>query len=172
MDFGPLAPLNNPAVREIQSPQNLDLGRPVDTRFYQQTPVHDAGVGEYLRILVKRKWVIIISLVTIFSVVAIASLKTTRVYEASGTIAINKPDTSLNFQNSTTLSLDYYDPSELDTEVKILQSDLLAMQVIRELNLDRKSEIADQAPPPPSSSLDLAPDPLQSDPARASAMIG
>src|SRR5262249_55934282 len=86
-------------------------------------------------------------------------------------IAINKPDTTLNFQNSTTLSLDYYDPSELDTEVKILQSDLLAMQVIRELNLDRKSEIADQAPPP-SSSLDLAPDPLQSDPARASAMIG
>ena len=172
MDFGPLAPVNNPAVREIQSPQSLDLGRPVDTHFYQQPPVHDAGVGEYLRILVKRKWVIIISLVTIFSVVAIASLKTTRVYEASGTIAINKPDTSLNFQNSTTLSLDYYDPSELDTEVKILQSDLLAMQVIRELNLDRKSEIADQAPPPPSSSLDLAPDPLQSDPARASAMIG
>ena len=103
---------------------------------------------------------------------AIASLKTTPVYEASGTIAINKPDTTLNFQGSTTLNLDYYDPSELDTEVKILQSDLLALQVIRELNLDRRPEIADQAPPAPSSSLDLSPDPLQGDPARASSMIG
>jgi len=172
MDLGPLAPVNNPNVREIQSPQNLDLGRPSDARFYQQPPAHDAGVAEYLRILVKRKWVIIVCLVSIFSVVAIASLKTTRVYQASGTIAINKPDTTLNFQNSTTLSLDYYDPSELDTEVKILQSDLLAMQVIRELNLDRNPEIAGQAPPPPSSSLDLAADPLQSDPARAAAMVG
>jgi len=148
------------------------LGRPLDTRFYEQPPVHDSGVGEYLRILVKRKWVVIICLSFIFSVVAIASLKTTRVYEASGTIAINKPDSTLNFQNSTTLSLDYYDPSELDTEVKILQSDLLATQVIRELSLDRNPEITGQAPPPPSSSLDLAPDPLQGDPARASAMIG
>ena len=172
MDLGPLAPVNSPTVREIQSPQNLDLGRPVNARFYQQLPVHESGIGEYLRILVKRKWVVVISLVTIFSLVAIASLKTTPVYEASGTIAINKPDTTLNFQNSTTLSLDYYDPSELDTEVKILQSDLLALQVIRELNLDRKPEITGQAPPPPSSSLDLAPDPLQSDPALASAVIG
>src|SRR5215813_8580288 len=147
MDLGSLPPVNSPAVREMQSPQNLDLSRPVDPRFYQKLPIHESGIGEYLRILVKRKWVVIICLVSIFSIVAIASLKTTRVYEASGTIAINKPDTTLNFQNSTTLSLDYYDPSELDTEVKILQSDLLALQVIRELNLDRKPEITGQAPP-------------------------
>jgi polysaccharide biosynthesis transport protein len=172
MDLGPLSPAGSPSVREIQPSQNMNLGRPLDPRFYQQQPVHDSGAGEYLRILIKRKWVVISCLVTIFSVVAIASLKTTRVYEAGGTIAINKPDTTLNFQNSTTFSLDYYDPSELDTEVKILQSDLLAMQVIRELNLDRRPEIAGQAPPTPSSSLDLAPDPLQGDPVRASSMIG
>jgi capsular exopolysaccharide synthesis family protein len=103
-------------------------------------------------------------------VVAIASLKMTPVYEAGGTIEINKPDASLNFQNSATFSLDYYDPTELETEIKILQSDLLALQVIRELNLDRRPEFA--VPAVPSSSLDLAPDPLQIDPARASAMIG
>ena len=171
MDLGPLAPLGNP-VREIQTSQNVDLSRPLDARFYQQPAAHDSGVGEYLRILVKRKWIVISCLVTIFSLVAVASLKSTRVYEAGGTITINKPDTTLNFQNSTTFSLDYYDPAELDTEVKILQSDLLALQVIRELNLDRRPEIAGQAPPPPSSSLDLSPDPLQTDPVRASSMIG
>jgi succinoglycan biosynthesis transport protein ExoP len=170
MDLGPLAPVNSPAVRELQPSPNLEFGRPAGAPFYPTFPAHESGAGEYLRLLLKRKWVVIGCFATIFSVVAIASLKTTPVYEASGTIAVNKPDTTLNFQNSTTFSLDYFDPTELDTEVKILQSDLLAIQVIRELNLDRRSELANQAPPSPSS--DLAPDPLQSDPALASSMIG
>jgi len=37
-------------------------------------------------------------LFTIFSVVAIASLKMTPVYEASGSIAINKPDSAWSIQ--------------------------------------------------------------------------
>src|SRR5208282_4302705 len=120
----------------------------------------ESAVGEYIRVLVKRKWIVISCLLTIFSVIAIASLKMTPVYEATGTIQINKPDTTLNFQNAATFSLDYYDPTELETELKILQSDLMALQVIRELNLDRRPELSGQAPPPPSSSIDLAPDPL------------
>jgi len=172
MDSGPLAPLSNSTLREVQTSQVLDLGRTSSSRIYPELHSTESAAGEYLRILFKRKWIVIGCFATIFSVVAIASLKTTPVYEASGTIAINKPDTTLNFQGSTTFNLDYYDPSELDTEVKILQSDLLALQVIRELNLDRRPEIADQAPPAAPSSLDLSPDPLQSDPARASSMIG
>src|SRR4051795_9676019 len=138
MDSGPLAPVSNGSIREIQPP-TLDLARPLGPRFYPELPSNESTAGEYFRILIKRKWIIVGCFATIFAVVAIASLKTTPVYEASGTIAINKPDTSLNFQNSATFNLDYYDPSELDTEVKILQSDLLALQVIRELNLDRRS---------------------------------
>lgn len=172
MDSGPLAPLSNGTVRELQPSHILDVGRTSSQRVYADTPSTESTATEYLRLLIKRKWVIIGCFATIFSVVAIASLKTTPVYEASGTIAINKPDTTLNFQGSTTFNLDYYDPSELDTEVKILQSDLLALQVVRELNLDRRPEMANQAPPSPASSLDLSPDPLQSDPARASSMIG
>lgn len=172
MDSGPLAPLSNGTVRELQSSQILDVGRSLSQHLYADMPSTESTATEYFRILVKRKWVILGCFATIFSVVAIASLKTTPVYEASGTIAINKPDTTLNFQGSTTFNLDYYDPSELDTEVKILQSDLLALQVVRELNLDRRPEMANQAPPSPASSLDLSPDPLQSDPARASSMIG
>jgi len=171
MDSGPLAPLSNPSVRELQASQTLDLGRVADARFYPPPAAHDSGATDYLRILIKRKWVIVACLVTIFSIVAIASLKSTPVYEAGGTIVINKPDNTLNFQNSATFSLDYYDPTELDTEVNILQSDLLAMQVIRELNLDRRPEFSGQAPPSPSPSLDLAPDPLQGDPVRASGMV-
>lgn len=169
MDFGSLVPANNPALREMQPTQGFDLGRPTGPRLYSDPQSHESAIGDSLRILRKRKWVILGCVVTIFAVVAIASLKMTPVYEAGGTIEINKPDTSLNFQNSATFNLDYYDPTELDTELKILQSDLLATQVIRELNLDRRPEFG-QAPPP--SSLELSPDPLLSDPGRASALVG
>jgi succinoglycan biosynthesis transport protein ExoP len=170
MDFGPLVPASNPAVREIQPTENLDMGRPTGPRLYPDLPSQESAVGESLRILLKRKWIIIACFTTIFSVVAIASLKMPKVYDARGTIEINKPDASLNFQNSTTFSLDYYDPTELETEIKILQSDLLALQVIRELNLDRSPDIAAQAPPSPS--VDLAPDPLQADSSLAAATVG
>ncbi len=171
MDFGSLVPANNQVIREMQPTQGSDLGRPGGPQFYPNLPSQESALGESVRILLKRKWVIVACLVTIFSVVAIASLKMQPVYEAGGTIEINKPDASLNFQNSATFSLDYYDPTELDTELKILQSDLLATQVIRELNLDRQPEFAGQAPAP-SASLDLTPDSLQSDPSRISAMVG
>ena len=169
MDFGPLIQASNPIVREMQPAPGSDLGRP-GPRLYPELPSHESAIGEYIRVLFKRKWIIVACLLTVVSVVAIASLKMTPVYEASGTIEINKPDASLNFQNSATFSLDYYDPTELETELKILQSDLLALQVIRELNLDRRPEFGGKATPTPS--LDLAPDPLQVDPSRASSMLG
>lgn len=170
MDFGSLVPANNPTVREMQPPQVYDPGRPAVPPVYPQLPSHESAIGEYGRVLLKRKWVVIGCLTTIFFVVAIASLRMTKVYEASGAIAINKPDSSLNFQNSATFSLDYFDPTELETEVRILQSDLLALEVIRELNLDRRPEFGGGQNP--SSSLDLAPDPLQADPEKAASLLG
>ena len=140
-----------PIIREIQPAskpghRKTDGTAPVFPNFLPR----NRRIGESIRILLKRKWVVLsVAWPRSFAVVAIASLKMTPVYEAGGTIEINKPDASLNFQNSATFSLDYYDPTELETELKILQSDLLAMQVIRELNLDRRPEFAGQAPPTP-----------------------
>jgi len=171
MDFGPLVQASNSIIRENQSSPGLDLGRPNGPRLYPDLPSHESALSESFRVLLKRKWIIVGVLSTIFSIVAIASLRMTPIYEASGTIQINKPDANLNFQNSATFNVDYYDPTELETEIKILQSDLLATQVIRELNLDRGPELNGQAPPSPQS-IDLAPDSLQSDPARASAAVG
>src|SRR5580658_10296255 len=168
MDFGPLVQANSQTVREMQPSPGFDQGRQALPHSFPQLPPHESAAGEYVRVLIKRKWIVLGCLFTIFSVVTIASLKMTPVYEAGGTIAINKPDATLNFQNSASFSLDYFDPTELETEVKILQSDLLALQVIQELHLDRGAEFAGQAPPP----NDLAPDPLQTDPAQAAAMVG
>ena len=176
MDSGPLVEANNSQatsaiVREMQPVMAVDLGRQAVPRVYTELPAQESALGEYLRVLIKRKWIVLTCLVTIFSVVAIASLKMTPVYEAGGSIAINKPDSTLNFKDSATFSLDYYDPTEMETEVRILQSDLLALQVIKELSLDRQQGFGPKPGALPSS-LDLAPDPLQADPARTSALLG
>jgi polysaccharide biosynthesis transport protein len=169
MEPGPLVAANSSMIREMQPNPGFEVGRPIGSQIYPQLPPHESALGEYVRVLIKRKWLVFSCLGVIFSVVAIASLRMTPVYEASGTIEINKPDASLNFQNSATFSLDYFDPTELETELKILQSDLLALQVIRDLNLDRRPEFGGGTPAP---SLDLAPDPMQSDPSRATAALG
>ena len=166
MDFGPPVQASSPVIRELQPTQSLDLGRTAGPRLYPDLPSQESAIGESLRVLLKRKWIILACLLTVFSVVAIASLKTTPVYEAGGTVEINKPDASLSFQNSNSFSLDYLDPTELETDMSILHSDLLALQVIQEL----PQEFAGQAPAAPAS--DLAPDPLQSDPSQAAAMVG
>src|SRR5271170_7966964 len=171
MDSGPLVPSNAPIVHEMQ-PLGADLGRSAGPRIYPELLSQESALGEYVRVLVKRKWTVLACLFTIFSVAAIASLKMTPVYEASGSIAINKPDSGLvNFNNSPTFNVDYFDPTELDTEVKILQSDLLALQVVKELGLDRRPDFGGKTPALPSS-LDLAPDPLQADSGRTSALLG
>ena len=169
MDSGPLVQVSNPSVREL--PANVYPGLRAGLQAYPEVLSHESALGEYARVLLKRKWTILACLFTIFSVVALASLKMTPVYEASGSIEINKPDSGLvNFNNSPTFNLDYYDPTELETEVMILQSDLLALQVVKELALDRRPEFGGKVPAL-ASSLDLAPDPLQPDSGRTSALL-
>ena len=170
MDSGPLVQTNSPNLREIQ-PVTLDFSRPAGRAVYPELLSQESALGEYVRVLIKRKWTVLACLFTIFSVVSIATLKMTPIYEASGSIEINKPDSGLvNFNNSPTFNVESYDPTELETEVMILQSDLLALQVVKELGLDRRPEFGGKAPAL-QSSLDLAPDPLQADAGRTSALI-
>ena len=171
MDSGPLVQANNAAIRELQPAAAFDVGR--SPRLYSDLPPQESAVGEYLRVLIKRKWIVVGCLLTIFTVVAIATLRQVPIYEATGSIAVKKPDSSLNFKDANAISFDYYDPTEMETEVKILQSDLLALQVIKELNLDRQPEFGGKSPVSSlPSSLDLAPDPLEADPSRTSSLLG
>ena len=170
MDSGPLVQANNAAIRELQPAAPFDVGR--SPRLYSDLPPQDSAVGEYFRVLVKRKWIVVGCLLTIFTVVAVATLRQVPIYEANGSIAVKKPDSSLNFKDANAISFDYYDPTEMETEVKILQSDLLALQVIKELNLDRQPEFGGKSPASAlPSSLDLAPDPLEADPSRTSSLL-
>lgn len=168
MAFGPLVP-RNVGPSEMQSAEPTELMKPLGAGLYAELPSQESVVREYLRVLIKRKWLVLACVVGIFAAVAIASLRQTPVYEAVGRIAVNKADPNLvTFKDSVPV-MDYYDPADLDTEARILQSDLLALQVIRQLNLDKRPEYGgrpDRKPP------NLVGDPLQTDSARTSALLG
>src|SRR5438128_2312008 len=170
MESGTLVQTNGQTIREVQPVYPVEFCRQMLTGIYPTLAPQDSALREYLRVLIKRKWTIILCFSGIFIAVAIASLKMTPIYEASGSIAVNKTDPGLvNFKDSGSVSVDYFDPADLDTEVKILQSDLLALQVIKQLSLDKRSELGGK--PDDVSSLNLAPDPLQMDSARTSALL-
>ncbi len=160
----------NSSPREL-TPISLLGGRNLAIS-HSALPNHDSILRDYLRVLIKRKWIVLGCVGIIFGASVIATLRTTPIYDAVGSIAINKPDPVLQgLRDETNSAADYYDPTDLDTEVRILRSDLLALQVIKELNLERLPEFGGNGSPA-SSSLELTTDALQPDSARASSLLG
>ena len=132
---------------------------------------NDSVLRDYLRVLIKRIWIVVGTLAIVFGATLIATLRATPIYDAMGSIAINKPDPMLTNLRDGNNTMDYYDPTDLDTEVRILRSDLLALQVIKQLNLDRLPEFGGHGGPT-SSSLEMTTDTLQPDSERANVLLG
>src|SRR5271157_587765 len=161
MSMGPLVPRNNIESRELQPTGSAEFIRPIHSALYNVLPAQESTLREYMRVLIKRKWMVISVVVGIFMAVAVASLRQTPVYDAVGRIAINKADPNLIAFKNSAPDTDYvYEQSDLDTEVRILQSDLLALQVIRQLNLDKRPEFGGH---PDQKQANLVADPLQTD---------
>ena len=174
MDLGPLVPLNGQISRDLQPAFPIDLSRNSAAGGYPGAPAQESLLREYARVIIKRKWMVLACLTLIVAVVAISTLRSTPVYEAVGSIAINKMDPVAFSLKDSSNTVDYYDPTDLDTEVRILKSDLLALQVIRQLNLDRRPEFAGKAgsaTKTSSSPLELTPDALQSDSTKTSDVL-
>jgi len=101
-------------------------------------------LGDYWRILRKRKWTIIVSLVVVVTAAALVSLRMTPIYDASARISISSGNPSLlKFKDDQ----QGYSPDDnletlIPTQVNILQSDTLALLVIHNLNLDGRPEFA------------------------------
>ena len=169
MGFGPLIPAIGQGLCEVQPP--LEIGRQ-HSAYLSTLPTQDSVLREYLRVLIKRRWTVLSTVAIIFGVVTIATLRKTPIYDAAGTIAINKPDpTFLNLKDPGGGGEDYYDPADLDTEARILRSDLLALQVIKQLNLDKRPEFGGSGEAS-TASLALTTDALQPDSEKTSALLG
>jgi capsular exopolysaccharide synthesis family protein len=168
MEPAPVSQSNT--LREVV-PAPMQLSRNL-AAIHPAMAAQDSVLREYLRVLIKRIWIVGGTLALVFGATVVATLRSTPIYDAVGSIAINKPDPMLqNLRDSSNSGVDYFDPTDLDTEVRILRSDLLALQVIKQLNLDRLPEFGGHGQSSPSS-LELTTDALEPDSARANALLG
>src|ERR1700679_2953414 len=160
MALGPLVPRND-GSRELLPAEPTEFLRPIHSALYNALPSQESTLREYMRVLIKRKWLVISVILGIFMAVAVASLRQTPIYDAVGRIAVNKADSNLISFKDSNPDTDYvYEQSDLDTEVRILQSDLMALQVIRNLNLDKRAEFGGHSD---QKQANLVADPLQTD---------
>ena len=157
--------------REVHTVLPSDLSQ-LSPGLYPSPPHQDSILREYLRVLIKRKFVVVSCVVIIFLLVLIATLRTTPIYEAAGTIAINKLDPGLLSFKDAGNATDYYDPADLDTEVRILRSDLLALQVIKQLNLDKRREFGGSGQIVSPETLSVAGNVLDINSTRISGVLG
>ena len=96
---------------------------------------------DYLIILRKHQWLILTFLLTVVTVVTIASFKMKPVYEAAARVEVDRESQNmLPFQRCNSYD-EYIDMDNyLETQTKILQSETLALQTIKSLDLARYPE--------------------------------
>src|SRR5271154_2706301 len=102
---------------------------------------HEPHLLDYLLILRKHQWLILTFLLTVMTVVTIASFKMRPVYEASARVEVDREaQNMLPFQGDNSYE-EYMDmESYIETQTKILESETLAFQTIKSLDLGRYPE--------------------------------
>ena len=174
MDSGPLIPANGHNFTELQPASPVEFARQqVPVNLHSVLPSPDSVLREYFRILIKRRVVVLSCLIGIFGLVAISTLRSTRIYDASGSIAVNRNDPTLMMALGNSANGgggEYYDLGDVETEVRVLQSDLLALDVIKQLGLEARPEFGGKGNVS-DTSLQETTDALQPDSPRTSALL-
>src|SRR6185369_16974276 len=126
-------------------------------------PANDNGLLQYLPVLRKHRWTILATIIIVVTITTIVTLRTIPIYEAVGRIAIgHENDNVLGFKgtgegfNGDDYDYDY--TVALDTQMKILQSDAIALATAKALQLDKDPAfIHPQAGNDPAQATSLEP---------------
>ena len=125
----------------------------------------------YWRILRKRQWAVMATVAIIFALAVFATLKTTRLYQATSKVAIFPENPNvLGFKGVEGSSPDYDYEVTLETEAAILRSDALAVKVIEAMRLDQNPQFAGGSSPQAEDSIRVSS--MQPDPAKAAGLLG
>jgi capsular exopolysaccharide synthesis family protein len=121
-----------------EASRSLDILRPATVNSEAELAQLEPSLLEYWRLLLKRKWTVVSCVVVITVLVAVHSFRATKLYDAVGRIAINhQSNDAFGFKESGGGGFDEEDYTVgLDTQAKILESDAIALQVIKNLGLD------------------------------------
>lgn len=98
-----------------------------------------ARVRASLRIVRKRKWSIVAALTIVFVIAAVWTFKQKPVYEAKGLLEIEQESPNI-VSVQELFQIENVTDDYVQTQYKILQSDTLARDVIRQLHMDQMAE--------------------------------
>lgn len=167
MDTGKLSRIPPRIVTQALSPVEPDsISCPAVPPAPLASEFTSADWRDYIHIVRKHKWMIAACVLAGAVVATLASLKAVRIYDAVGRIAINRESgDSLGLKAGAAAggSDDDYDyVVTMDTQSRILQSDSIALEVMKKLGFDR----------PPSAAASVVPLETPVDPRMQSQMIG
>lgn len=112
---------------------------------WEQAP-EGPHLRDYLIILRKHQWLILSFLLTVVTVVTIASFKMEPVYEAVARVEIDREDPYILPFQVTAPHEPYWDmESYIETRASILQSESLALETIESLDLAKHPEFASES---------------------------
>lgn len=129
-----------PSLRDRKPGEALTVIPAPSVLPWDQVP-REPHLLDYLIILRKHQWLILTFLLTVVTVVTIASFKMKPVYEAAARVEVDKEAQSMQpFPDSN--SFGEYEDTEayIETQSKILQSETLALMTIKSLDLARYPE--------------------------------
>ena len=133
-------------ARDRRAGESLAVIPVPSANAWEQMP-REPHLLDYLIILRKHQWLILTFLLTVVTVVTIASFKMKPVYQAAARVEVDKESqNTLPFQG---VNYDEYVDMEnyISTQIEILQSETLALQTIKTLNLDRHPDFAGSSDP-------------------------
>jgi polysaccharide biosynthesis transport protein len=129
-----------PSVRDRKAGEALTVIPAPSVLPWDQVP-REPHLLDYLIILRKHQWLILTFLLTVVTVVTIASFKMKPVYQAAARVEVDKEAQSMQpFPDSN--GFGEYEDTEayIETQTKILQSETLALMTIKSLDLARYPE--------------------------------
>ena len=162
---------NNSGESEALEPIELPVFGKSHHVPYPYFAEEESPLLHYWRILRKRRWAVVATFGIIFALSVIATLKTTRLYQATSKVAIfpENPN-ALGFKDAENSSPDYQYDVTLETQAAILRSDALAMKVIEAMHLDQNPTFAGATGAQAEDSIRVSS--MQPDPARAAGLLG
>src|ERR1700733_8589082 len=129
------------ALRERKAAESLAVIPAPSVLPWDQMP-REPHLLDYLITLRKHQWLILTFLLTVVTIVTIASFKMKPIYQAAATVEVDKESSqnTLPFQDEAAYD-EYIDMDNyLETQTKILESETLAFQTIKSLDLARNPE--------------------------------
>src|SRR5271154_3995862 len=138
---------DDPQSREALQSRSVEI-LPNNGRFHGiDLSPREPHLYDYLLILRKHQWLILSFLLTVVTIVSVATFRMRPVYVAKATVEIDRENTNiLPFQGAD--SYDYMMDLEnyIETQSRILTSETLALQTVRNSGLAAQSDFSGGGP--------------------------